>query len=62
MKRAEFEQRWARLLASLPAEDREMVEAVLLGAEVNHTMAYILVSAFLGLLSGYLLAAWVGVC
>lgn len=55
MTEAEFVATWKRIMAHLTPTERDVVEAVVAGAAVNHALVYVAVAALLGLVGGWAL-------
>ncbi len=53
MTRQEFDKTWARVMSRLTAEEREVVETVIAGAEANHSAGYMIACALLGVVGGW---------
>ena len=52
----EFQRAWDAVLAKLTPDERELIETVVAGAQVNYTGLYMLLAAALGVVGGWCLA------
>jgi hypothetical protein len=55
MSPTEFDAAYEQILDRLTTEERELLETVLEGAQVNYTALYMVFSAMLGLVGGWAL-------
>ena len=60
MTHDEFREAWERMYAKLTPDEREMVSDTLAGAEVNHSLLYMVGALLLGLAGGWALHALFG--
>lgn len=60
MSNEEFNRTWDMLRAKLTASEREVLDTVIAGAEVNHGVVYMLVAAGLGVIAGWCCCAMWG--
>jgi hypothetical protein len=51
-KAAAFDRKWSKMLDKLDADEREMIETVVAGAQVNYTALYMLIAAVFGVAIG----------
>ncbi len=56
MTRDEFSAAWERLHAKLTADERELLDVVVAGAEANHTLLYMGIALLVGFGVGWSLA------
>jgi hypothetical protein len=52
----DFQRTWDATLAKLSADERELIETVIAGAQVNFTGVYMLIAAAIGGVGGWCLA------
>lgn len=52
----DFQRTWDVVLAKLTPDERELIETVVAGAQVNYTGLYMLFAAALGVVGGWCLA------